>query len=225
MSLRSSRHEAVRLNAPPPVAAQGRVTVLPTPTPTPAPAPAQAGQRSSGTTGAPAGTETGFSRQEQLDQVIFQLLSTYGCITDPDLNDLLQPILAELRIPAASFDIRAAFERLNKKVKPALGLEVRSLIRQHALQSTPDAPNPTAIHYHALVNTEADYVSREFGSDFKPPELHFFTELATKLLLQAGSKFTTSIDFDLFLLVYFYNNYSIAFVFIRAYLHMYISMM
>eukprot|EP01031_Cornospumella_fuschlensis_P027869 gene27869-33653_t len=170
MAASSSRRGTVMLGVPPAEAAQGRVTVT-------------SAARATQTAPTAANTESTFNKHEQLDQAIFQLLSAYGCISDPDLKELLQPILAELHIP--SFDIHAVFERLNKKVKPALGLEVRSLIRQQASQSSADAP-PSAVHYHALVNTEADYVAKEFGNEFKPTELPFFVELATKLLLQAG---------------------------------------
>jgi tRNA splicing endonuclease len=50
------------------------------------------------------------------------------------------------------------------------------------LNNSPALIQPHRVHYHGIVNTEEDDVSKIFGSDLLPDELKFFSDLIQKLL-------------------------------------------
>lgn len=113
------------------------------------------------------------TRQDKIEKAVFQLLVAKGFVSDDDLNNYVEQIKPDFEHhdqPTSDM-----FKKLNQSLRN-MSLEIKSVRVQDSVDKN------VWRFYHGVVNIEEDFVSKEYGNQFTPEELKFFSSLALKLL-------------------------------------------
>jgi hypothetical protein len=109
---------------------------------------------------------------DTLEQAVTNILTQRGFIRDSELKEQVNYIKPDFRA-SADRPLPEMFRSINEKLRK-FSMEIKSI---HLTNS-----NNERVTYHGLVNTEEDFVSKEYGSTFEAGELKFFTKIVEKLL-------------------------------------------
>eukprot|EP01032_Pedospumella_encystans_P021921 gene21921-24856_t len=108
---------------------------------------------------------------ETIEHAVINLLTVNGFLKDSDLLDQLESVKEDFSV--GQINLPTIFRSINGNLRK-YAMEIKSI---HLTNSNNDR-----ITYHGLVNTEEDFVSKEYGAPFDPVELKYFTQIAGKLL-------------------------------------------
>lgn len=109
---------------------------------------------------------------DTLEQAVVSILSNRGFIRDSELQEQVRFLRPDFR-SSVQQPLSTMFQSINGKLRK-YSMEVKSI---HLANS-----NNERVTYHGLVNTEEDFVSKEFGSPFDAVQLKFFAKIVEKLL-------------------------------------------
>lgn len=110
----------------------------------------------------------------ELDLAIQQLIISHKFIENSHLERLVGEIAPDFP-SCQSRPMVETFKKINSKIRN-YSFEIRTVIIREA--------SGERKHFHGFCNASEDDVSREFGSHFQPDELKFFTELASRLVIE-----------------------------------------
>lgn len=115
-------------------------------------------------------------KMRTLEKAVFQILSAHGCLRAADLEGYVETMQADLAVnqPVA---LPTLFSSMNRRLRD-ICMEVKTVVMRSTGRDAED------VYYHGLANIDEDFVAKEHASPFKPEELAFFTDLASKLLQQ-----------------------------------------
>ena len=108
---------------------------------------------------------------ETIEHAVVNLLTANGYLRDSELLEKLELVKDDFN--AGHISLPTIFRSLNANLR-RFSMEIKSI---HLTNSNNDR-----ITYHGLVNTEEDFVSKEFGAPFDAAELKYFTVIVGKLL-------------------------------------------
>lgn len=110
---------------------------------------------------------------DTLEQAVVNILTQRGYVRDSELLENLDFIKPDFNTAGQQLSLPTMFKSINTKLRK-FSMEIKSI---HLTNSNNDR-----VTYHGIVNTEEDFVSKEYGSPFEPAELKFFTQIVNKLL-------------------------------------------
>jgi len=108
---------------------------------------------------------------ETIEHAVVNLLTANGYLRDSDLLEKLELVKDDFH--AGHISLPIIFRSINANLR-RFSMEIKSI---HLTNSNNDR-----ITYHGLVNTEEDFVAKEFGAPFDTNELKYFTVIVSKLL-------------------------------------------
>jgi hypothetical protein len=109
---------------------------------------------------------------DTLEQAIVNILVMHGYMRDSDLQETIAYIKSDFP-GQGNGTLSTMFRSINIQLRK-FSMEVKSI---HLTNSNNDR-----VTYHGIVNTEEDFVSKEFGAPFDAIELKYFAQIANKLL-------------------------------------------
>jgi hypothetical protein len=115
-------------------------------------------------------------RQNEFENAIFQLIFAKGYIENEELEKHVQILSKNYKITIDEevSSINKIFERINKKIRD-FSFEIKSLALRNETKDD-------WIYLHGVVNTENDYVAKEYGSNLLTHELKMFEKIAIHML-------------------------------------------
>lgn len=115
--------------------------------------------------------------ESKFEQILFQILSSKGCMIHQELLTILQETKRHYcENNNVDFEnLHLLFQKFNKKLR-MLNFEIKTVVFRNSQNQTQQ--------YHGLVNLEDDFVSKEYGSPFSPHETKFFVEIISLLISQ-----------------------------------------
>jgi len=128
-----------------------------------------------------------------IEKVILQVLINAGIMRDEDLLVQLELLKNNLSGVDSSNKktLTDVFKNINANLRH-LSMEVRSVIivtgadysnrRSSSSSSSSSSGGTIKEVYHGLVNTEEDFVAKDYGSEFNPIELKYFSDMIYRLL-------------------------------------------
>lgn len=122
-----------------------------------------------------------FSDSDALTPLLFQLLTSHGCLRDDTLAAHLTTVTQR---SWSSEQLRLLFVAANVNLRP-MGFEIRTVMMRSAAttaSSSSSASTGSVTRVHCLVNIVEDHVAREAGSVFAVDELKLFTATLQRLL-------------------------------------------
>jgi hypothetical protein len=141
---------------------------------------------------------------DEVSATIFQILSHYHYLEDTRFQQFMDAMKVEWTKGNESqsqiqIDLRTIFKTVNKKLRD-LSLEVKTVamprfLTNHDEDDDNDNHDSQWIYYHGLVNTEEDFLAKEFGigvlsntagsssSSLSVSELKIFSSLSIQLIL------------------------------------------
>lgn len=108
-----------------------------------------------------------------LEQAVINLLTTYGFLKDSELIEKINFVKDECNAKNENIVLSTLFRSINTNLR-RFSFEIKSI---HLTNS-----NGERVTYHGLVNTEEDFVAKEFGAPFDATELKFFAQMVSKLM-------------------------------------------
>ena len=117
-----------------------------------------------------------------LEKALVNILTVHGYLKDSELQNFINEIKGDFSIGDQEVPFPTLFRNININLRK-FSMEIKSIHLENS--------NNDRVTYHSLVNTEEDYVSKEFGSAFSAHELKYFGNMAIKLL---EHKFLSSDD-------------------------------
>jgi hypothetical protein len=109
---------------------------------------------------------------DTLEQAVVNILVMHGYLRDSELQDMIAYIKGDFP-GQGNGPLSTMFRSINLQLRK-FSMEVKSI---HLTNSNNDR-----VTYHGIVNTEEDFVSKEFGAPFDAIELKYFAQIANKLL-------------------------------------------
>jgi hypothetical protein len=141
---------------------------------------------------------------DEVSATVFQILSHYHYLEDNRFQQFIEAMKAEWTAGNESqsqiqIDLKTIFKTVNKRLR-LLSLEVKTVAMPRSLTNQEDEDGGNGddsqwIYYHGLVNTEEDFIAKEFGvgvlsatagsssSSLSVPELKIFSSLSIQLIL------------------------------------------
>jgi hypothetical protein len=129
-----------------------------------------------------------------IEKSILQMLINAGIMRDEDLLVQLELLKKSLSTSSASSNnktLTEVFKNINANLRH-LSLEIRSVIivptantsSRRSSSSSSSSSSEISIRevYHGLVNSEEDFVAKDYGSEFDPIELKYFSEMIYKIM-------------------------------------------
>jgi len=128
-----------------------------------------------------------------MEKSILQMLINAGIMRDEDLLVQLELLKKSLTTSSANSNnktLTEVFKNINANLRH-LSLEIRSVIivptantssRRSSSSSVGTSGSSIREVYHGLVNSEEDFVAKDYGSEFDPIELKYFSEMIYKIM-------------------------------------------
>jgi hypothetical protein len=129
-----------------------------------------------------------------MEKSILQMLINAGIMRDEDLMMQLELLKKSLTTSSANSNnktLTEVFKNINANLRH-LSLEIRSVIivptantssrRSSSSSSVGTSGSSIREVYHGLVNSEEDFVAKDYGSEFDPIELKYFSEMIYKIM-------------------------------------------
>ena len=111
---------------------------------------------------------------DRIHEAVISLLTQKGFIRDDELKENLQFIRRDCDVDqAVNLTPSTLFSAINAKIRK-FSFEIKSINLTNS--------NNVRVMYHGMVNTEEDFVAKEFGSPLDAMELKYFSRIASKLL-------------------------------------------
>lgn len=140
-----------------------------------------------------------------IEKSILQMLINAGIMRDEDLLvqlELLKKSLSSSSANSNNKTLTEVFKNINANLRH-LSLEIRSVIivptaNSYSRRSSSSSSSSVDISgisirevYHGLVNSEEDFVAKDYGSEFDPIELKYFSEMIYKIM---AAHYLSSVD-------------------------------
>lgn len=132
-----------------------------------------------------------------IEKSILQMLINAGIMRDEDLLaqlELLKKSLSNSSVSSSNKALAEVFKNINANLRH-LSLEIRSVIivpttnpssRRSSSSSSSSSVSISGSSirevYHGVVNSEEDFVAKDYGSEFDPIELKYFSDMIYKIM-------------------------------------------
>lgn len=128
-----------------------------------------------------------------MEKSILQMLINAGIMRDEDLLVQLELLKKSLTTSSANSNnktLTEVFKNINANLRH-LSLEIRSVIIVPTANISSSRSSSSSVGtsgssireiYHGLVNSEEDFVAKDYGSEFDPIELKYFSEMIYKIM-------------------------------------------